>query len=725
VIVNRLPFALALIVPLTFVACGGEGLTLPAEGEPAHIAVRSGSGQTARVNETLDLPLVVVVTDTRDRPVAEAEVVITFNDGAEGGVADPATVRTNSAGEATSVLKLGTRQGEVFGKVAVPVPDGVTPVEASFTATSLPADAAEIRMVSGNEQNGTVGSPLQFPLVVEVIDQFGNPIAGREIQWVAEGGGSVSAASTITEANGHASVIRILGPTAGPQTTLASTAGQLIGSPVTFTHTATAGGADQIVKLQGDGQNASPGTTLPIALVVQVLDAARNPIADRPVTWVIGAGGGSVSSGEARTDAEGKVSTQWTLGPGLGENTVNAVVSGVGTATFIATAGAGAPSAANSDVSASPGTITAGTGSSTITVTVRDGSNNPVSGTTVTVASSGTGNTITPGSAVTGASGVVTFTFSSTVAEAKTITATASGVTISDQATITVQRVASITQIENDDPDPSVVGEAVRVDFTVTGSGGTPTGQVTVTADGGPETCSASVAEGFCTINFASPGTNRRLTASYEGDARFAPSMDRENHRVNTVPTPNSAPAAAFEFSCSDLTCDFTDNSTDTDGDVVAWSWNFGDPASGPANTSAAQFPTHTFSAAGTYTVTLRVVDNDGATGDASRQVTVTAAPPPNQPPSAQPDGYATPGAGQALTVVAPGVLVNDTDPDGNSLTAQNASDPQFGSVSLSSDGGFTYTPDPGTTSTSDTFTYEAFDGTVGSQATVTITITP
>ncbi len=723
-IANRLPFAFALIVPLSFAACGGEGLTLPAEGEPAHIAVRSGSGQTARVNETLDLPLLVVVTDTRDRPVADAQVVITFNDGPAGGVADPDTVTTNLAGEATSVLKLGTRQGEVFGKVAVPVPDGVTPVEATFTATSLPADAAEIRMVSGNEQNGTVGSPLQFPLVVEVIDQFGNPIAGREIQWVAEGGGSVTAASSVTEANGHASVIRILGPTAGPQTTLASTAGQLIGSPVTFTHTATAGGADQIVKLEGDGQNANPGTTLPIALVVQVLDAAGNPIADRPVTWVIGAGGGSVSPGEARTDAEGKVSTQWTLGASLGENTVNAVVSGVGTATFTATAGAGAPSAENSGVSASPGTITAGSGSSTITVTVRDGSNNPVSGTTVSVASSGTGNTITPGSAVTGANGVVTFTFSSTVAEAKTITATASGVTISDQATITVQRTASLTEITSDDPDPSVAGQPITVEFTVQGAGGTPTGDVVVTMSGGSESCTGQLTDGSgsCILTPLAPGSgtnNRRvITATYQGDARFSPDADTDNHRVDAVPTPNTPPSAAFEFSCTDLECDFTDNSTDTDGDVVAWSWNFGD-----GGTSNAQFPSHTYAAAGSYTVTLTVTDDDGAQDSEVRTVTVTA-PAQNQPPSAQPDAYSTPGTGQSVSVPAPGVLLNDTDPDGTPLSARNASDPALGSVLLNSDGSFTYTPDLGATGT-DTFTYEAFDGAAASQGTVTITINP
>jgi subtilisin len=41
----------------------------------------------------------------------------------------------------------------------------------------------------------------------------------------------------------------------------------------------------------------------------------------------------------------------------------------------------------------------------------------------------------------------------------------------------------------------------------------------------------------------------------------------------------NTAPAANFSYTCNDLACDFTDTSTDSDGTVVAWSWNFGDGA--------------------------------------------------------------------------------------------------------------------------------------------------
>ncbi|HEX7335864.1 MAG TPA: galactose oxidase-like domain-containing protein [Gemmatimonadales bacterium] len=86
---------------------------------------------------------------------------------------------------------------------------------------------------------------------------------------------------------------------------------------------------------------------------------------------------------------------------------------------------------------------------------------------------------------------------------------------------------------------------------------------------------------------------------------------------------PNVPPEASFSTSCSGLACSFVDHSSDPDGTVSAWSWNFGDGALGTVRN-----PTHSYGAGGTYTVTLSVRDNAGATGQVSSQVTVgTAAP--------------------------------------------------------------------------------------------------
>ncbi|MBU2565089.1 MAG: PKD domain-containing protein, partial [Candidatus Thermoplasmatota archaeon] len=99
-----------------------------------------------------------------------------------------------------------------------------------------------------------------------------------------------------------------------------------------------------------------------------------------------------------------------------------------------------------------------------------------------------------------------------------------------------------------------------------------------------------------------------------------------------TTATANSPPTAGFTYSPSNPTTSdtisFTDTSTDSDGTISSWSWDFGD-----TTTSTLQNPTHQYTTAATYTVTLTVTDNDGATGSASQNIPVTATS--NSPPTA------------------------------------------------------------------------------------------
>jgi PKD repeat protein len=92
----------------------------------------------------------------------------------------------------------------------------------------------------------------------------------------------------------------------------------------------------------------------------------------------------------------------------------------------------------------------------------------------------------------------------------------------------------------------------------------------------------------------------------------------------------NAPPAAAFTPSCALLICTFADGSTDADGQVTGYTWDFGDGATA-ATTKDAQ---HTFAAANTYTVSLTVTDNDGASDGATQSVQVTAPAPANEPPT-------------------------------------------------------------------------------------------
>ena len=97
--------------------------------------------------------------------------------------------------------------------------------------------------------------------------------------------------------------------------------------------------------------------------------------------------------------------------------------------------------------------------------------------------------------------------------------------------------------------------------------------------------------------------------------------------------------------------------------------------------------------------------------------------PPPNNAPVAVADSYVV-NEDTQLSVSAAGVITNDTDADGDSLTATLNTDVSNGTLSLSSDGSFTYTGDSNFNGV-DTFKYYVSDGTDTSDlATVTITVT-
>ncbi|MEM9102671.1 MAG: PKD domain-containing protein [Pseudomonadota bacterium] len=80
----------------------------------------------------------------------------------------------------------------------------------------------------------------------------------------------------------------------------------------------------------------------------------------------------------------------------------------------------------------------------------------------------------------------------------------------------------------------------------------------------------------------------------------------------------NAAPVADFSVSLNGLTASFNNSSSDSDGSIVSYRWDFGDDSS-----STASNPTHTYAVSGTYQVTLTVTDNDGLTATKNEDVVV------------------------------------------------------------------------------------------------------
>jgi VCBS repeat-containing protein len=195
-----------------------------------------------------------------------------------------------------------------------------------------------------------------------------------------------------------------------------------------------------------------------------------------------------------------------------------------------------------------------------------------------------------------------------------------------------------------------------------------------------------------------------------------------------TVTTVNDAPTAADDaFSTAEDTArtvavpGVLANDSDPDGDPLSAELGSG-PSHGTLTLNADGSFTYTPAANynGSDSFTYRASDGSATSNLTTVTLTITAV---NDAPTAADDAYST-AEDTARTVAAPGVLGNDSDPDGDPLSAVLGSGPSHGTLTLNADGSFTYTP-AANFNGSDSFTYRASDGTLTSAlATVTLAIT-
>ena len=320
------------------IACGETG---PSEQlPPAAVTNVTGAPLTGPAGAALAERVVILVEDANGNPLPG--VPVTFSVSASGASVDPASAITDDRGEARTRWTLGRTPGQQTLTVTAA---GSTSLQ--ITATAGPPQVASLAVNAGNNQSGTAGSNLPTAPSVVARDATNNPVEGVTVFFtVMSGGGTVTNASAVTNAQGVASAgtWRLGGSTGTHLLSAQVPQSGVANNPIVFTATATAGAPVSMTALSATTQSTPIGALVTSVPSVIVRDAVGNPASGVTVNFSLTSGGGQITGGTQTTNAQGIATLgSWRVGPNPGPNTVTATSSGLAPVTFTANGSAGAP----------------------------------------------------------------------------------------------------------------------------------------------------------------------------------------------------------------------------------------------------------------------------------------------------------------------------------------------------------------------------------------------
>lgn len=262
----------------------------------------------------LPRPVALQVTDTNGLAMADVPVSWTALD---GGTFSQADARTDSMGEAHVHWRLGPKTGRQRARVLVGNPRTIPPFVIAAMASA--GKATSIAVVSGDAQRGVVGSALSRAVVIRAADSLGNPVARVAIRLRARTG--VVDSLVHTGADGRISVRWTLGNAAGPARLVARF--EALDDSAVVTATALPGVAKTLYFASAPASGTA-GKALPKPVQIIVRDRFGNPIPKVAVGFATASG--KVMPSHAVTDASGRASTSWTLGPKRGKQLLTASI---------------------------------------------------------------------------------------------------------------------------------------------------------------------------------------------------------------------------------------------------------------------------------------------------------------------------------------------------------------------------------------------------------------
>ena len=419
-------------------------------------------------------------------------VTVAFAGTGSGNAWVPASATTDARGIAAATVASTVAEAKTLsvaaGGVAITQVQAVTFAPRTVSPTVSTLAVAPATVIANGLSTATATATVR--------DADGVPMSGVTVVFAATGtGNSWSPPSAVTNANGVAT--SLLASTVAEAKTLGATAAGIAVAQVpsvTFAAPVPSASASSLVATPGT-LLANGATTATVASTVR--DGDGVPIPGVTVTFAATGTGNSWSPTSAVTNANG-VATSVLASTVAEAKTLGATAGGVVVdQTQAVTFTAPAPSAATSSLAASPASVLAnGASGTTATATIRDADGVPMSGVTVAFAASGTGNSWSPASVVTNASGVATSGLRSTAAGSKTLSVSAAGVA-----------VAQVQAVTFTPPVPSASASSLAASPASVEANGVATMTVTATvrdADG--------VAMSGVTVVFAATGSGNSWT---------------------------------------------------------------------------------------------------------------------------------------------------------------------------------------------------------------------
>ena len=316
------PIALLAVLAVLASSCkDGAGPEKP--GAPTDIAVSAGNGQTGSAGNALVAPIAARVTDAKGRGVPNVAVI--FQPFIGSGTVNPAESHTNGAGIATTTWTLPVTAG-ADARVRAVLVDTLTGAlvdTVSFRATVVGGLPNQIYPAAAPTLAAT-GAAVS--LEVLLVDQFGNRSPNAPVRWtVTAGGGSVSPASSSSNAAGVAQTTFTLGAARGTNTVTA-TSGALTAA---FTIEGRVPGQPESI-IANYYQTAAPyGGVVPLSVTVN--DGLGIRVQGTSVSWSVVSGNGSVAPTTSTTSPTGVAATQLTLGTTGGVTVVQAKAGSLAT----------------------------------------------------------------------------------------------------------------------------------------------------------------------------------------------------------------------------------------------------------------------------------------------------------------------------------------------------------------------------------------------------------